>query len=113
MPDVVLCRPPRVIFSELKRERGKLTHARLHHGRRTRWTEGQAEWIRDLLACPGVETYWWVPSDAGDIVTILQTGAEAGMPCLARTRSVLQPEGGPSNEQPTEGGAPPGPDGRP
>jgi hypothetical protein len=49
-PDITLVRPPRVVFAELKRERGRVTHA-------------QNDWLAALRHCPGVETYLWRPSD--------------------------------------------------
>ena len=57
-PDLVLVRPPRVIFAELKSETGTATTA-------------QDEWLDTLRQCPGVETYLWRPSDLDDIATIL------------------------------------------
>lgn len=49
-PDLVLCRPPRVLFAELKREKG-------------RTSLGQEMWLRALARCPGVTTALWRPSD--------------------------------------------------
>ena len=49
-PDLVLVRAPRVIFAELKRERGRVTAA-------------QREWADELGQCPGVEYYLWRPGD--------------------------------------------------
>ena len=46
-PDLVLTRRPRVIFAELKADRGKLTDA-------------QRAWIDELRAC-GQEAYVWKP----------------------------------------------------
>lgn len=54
-PDLILCRPPRIIFAELKKENGKVTPA-------------QEEWILALGKCPGVETYLWRPSDIDTIL---------------------------------------------
>jgi hypothetical protein len=48
-PDLVLCRPPRVLFVELKREGGRLTAE-------------QDAWLRALAACPGVEVALWTPA---------------------------------------------------
>jgi len=53
-PDVVLVRPPRVIFAELKRESGKLTIE-------------QETWAEELSQCPGVEYYLWRPSQLQDV----------------------------------------------
>jgi hypothetical protein len=57
-PDLVLVRPPRVVFAELKRHRA-------------RTTEAQREWLDLLEACPGVETYLWYPADFDEIVRVL------------------------------------------
>ena len=57
-PDVTLCRPPRLIFAELKRENGKTT-------------EHQDKWLALLGACPGVECFLWRPSDLDAIATAL------------------------------------------
>lgn len=56
-PDLVLRKPPRLIFAELKRETGKLTSA-------------QEEWQQDLKEC-GQEVYVWRPSDFEKIAEIL------------------------------------------
>jgi hypothetical protein len=57
-PDLVLCKPPRVIFAELKREDGVTSNE-------------QDEWIISLGQCPGVESYLWRPSDLDRISEIL------------------------------------------
>jgi len=49
-PDLVMVRPPRVVFAELKTERGRVTPA-------------QEAWLALLRACPGVEAYLWRPAD--------------------------------------------------
>jgi hypothetical protein len=51
-PDLVLCRPPRVVFAELKRE-----------GERPRLE--QREWL-EALAQAGAETYLWTPAEWAD-----------------------------------------------
>jgi len=48
-PDLTLVRPPRLIFAELKADRGKLTWA-------------QRNWLSLLEAC-GIECYVWRPAD--------------------------------------------------
>lgn len=48
-PDLVLVKPPRVLFLELKREDGKRGPQ-------------QVEWIRDLQACDEVAAYFARPS---------------------------------------------------
>ena len=60
-PDLVLARPrgdKRVLFIELKSEKGKLTPQ-------------QAAWIEGLRVC-GKEVYVWRPSDFDTIVATLQ-----------------------------------------
>jgi hypothetical protein len=57
-PDLVLVRPPRVIFCELKSEKG-----------RTR--PEQVLWAEALAACPGVECHLWRPQDWDRIVRTL------------------------------------------
>lgn len=58
LPDLILVRRGRVIFAELKTERGKLRPA-------------QRDWIADLEAVEGVETYVWRPSMWHEIERIL------------------------------------------
>lgn len=58
-PDLVLCRPPRLVIAELKAEDGVLTPA-------------QETWIALLRACPGVETFVWRPSDWDEISRTLR-----------------------------------------
>lgn len=57
-PDWVLVRPPRLIFAELKRERGKVTAA-------------QQSWLDVLAQLPGVEVFVWRPSDLTRIAEVL------------------------------------------
>lgn len=52
--DLRLIRPPRVIFAELKTEKGKLTPA-------------QTETIEALKQCPGVDCFVWRPSHWDEI----------------------------------------------
>jgi hypothetical protein len=58
-PDLVLCRPPRLVFIELKRETGKTT-------------SHQDRWLYLLGACPGVETHLFRPSDFDRITEVLR-----------------------------------------
>lgn len=58
-PDLVLVRPPRVLFVELKIDNGRLT-------------EAQEWWMNDLQKCPGVETYVWRPKMWDFLVTVLK-----------------------------------------
>jgi hypothetical protein len=54
-PDLLLIRPPRVVFLELKRETGRLTPA-------------QREVLGLLAGCPGVESHVARPSDWPEVV---------------------------------------------
>jgi hypothetical protein len=58
-PDEVLCRPPRLVFAELKSERGKLSAE-------------QEAWLEDLRGVPGVEVYVWKPADMKEIARVLR-----------------------------------------
>lgn len=71
-PDVVMVRPPRLIFAELKSEKGKLSPA-------------QKEWLDLLTKCdkyefhsaqerllPTIEVYLWRPHDIEEIAGILR-----------------------------------------
>lgn len=58
-PDLTLCRPPRIIYAELKRDSGRVT-------------PDQAEWLELLGDCPGVETFLWRPADLPTIATVLR-----------------------------------------
>ena len=60
MPDLILCKPPRLIFAELKTEKGKTS-------------EYQQQWLDVLGKCGGnVEVYLWRPSDIEEIVQVLR-----------------------------------------
>jgi hypothetical protein len=58
-PDLVLCRPPRLILAELKRVGGKPT------------VEQQA-WLHALASCAGVECYLWTPADWDSVARTLK-----------------------------------------
>ena len=58
-PDLTMVRPPRVIFMELKNEKGRLTIP-------------QEWWQDDLKKCPGVEYYERRPSDWNEIVEVMR-----------------------------------------
>src|SRR5207248_11253266 len=57
-PDLVLCRPSRLIFVELKSEKGKPTME-------------QIEWL-DALSGTGTEVFLWRPSDLERVAWILR-----------------------------------------
>jgi hypothetical protein len=57
-PDCVLVRRPRLIFAELKSEKGRVG-------------EAQWGWLRALSAC-SAETYLWRPSDWPQIEEVLK-----------------------------------------
>jgi VRR-NUC domain-containing protein len=58
-PDLVLTRPGQVIFAELKSDTGRLTLA-------------QAEWLKLLAQCPGVQAHVWRPRDWPHVLRTLQ-----------------------------------------
>ena len=58
LPDLVLCKPPRLIMAELKTEKGQVS-------------PHQQAWLDALSGCPSVEVYLWRPSDIESIVYIL------------------------------------------
>lgn len=66
-PDVVLVRPPRLIFAELKAAGGRAT------------TE-QTAWLADLAGCAAAEVYVWRPSML-DYITACLRGE--GGPCAS------------------------------
>jgi hypothetical protein len=58
-PDEVLVRPPRLVFAELKSERGTLKPE-------------QEAWLEELRQVPGVEAYCWRPADMDEIAQVLR-----------------------------------------
>ena len=58
-PDCVLVKPPRIIFCELKSEKGQLSSA-------------QTRWLNTLRECPGAEVYCWRPSAIDEVLKVLQ-----------------------------------------
>jgi hypothetical protein len=58
-PDEVLVRGERLLFAELKREKGKLSAE-------------QEAWLEDLRRVPGVEVYVWRPGDMDEIAQVLR-----------------------------------------
>ena len=69
-PDLRMVRPPRYVVAELKREGQRLTKGRLN--KKGKWQTGQDEWAEALEACPGVEYYFWHPSDMDRIEEVLK-----------------------------------------
>lgn len=59
LPDLILVKPPRVVFLELKRQTGSTTSAE------------QIEWISALQNCFEVEAFFARPSDAVEVVALL------------------------------------------
>jgi len=57
-PDLVLVKPPRVLFVELKSDDGRTTRE-------------QDAWLDDLSRCPGIERYLWKPQDLERAAAIL------------------------------------------
>jgi len=106
-PDLVLVheRLGRVVFAELKREGKWPTVGRLTRGAPPRMIQGQDLWLRALLACPGVETYLWRPSDQAEIAEILQDGPRPGMLCVSRLEAFLGGSGGQGGQGAPEAGA--------
>ena len=58
-PDLVLVRPPRLIFAELKSAKGRITAE-------------QQQWLDLLSQIPGVEIFVWRPADLQDAIGILR-----------------------------------------
>jgi VRR-NUC domain len=58
-PDLVLVRPPRLLFAELKTQTGRVSQA-------------QRRWLHLLGQCPGVEVHLWRPGDWDEIETTLR-----------------------------------------
>lgn len=57
--DLILVRSPRVIFAELKSDKGKLAPE-------------QVAWADALNGCDGVEAYTWRPADLDEVMRVLQ-----------------------------------------
>ena len=71
-PDLVLVRPPRVIFAELKSEKGRLDTRQRYSPRTGRALPNQKDWKDAFESCPGVDYYLWRPSDWDSILGVLQ-----------------------------------------
>jgi VRR-NUC domain len=57
-PDLTLVRPPRLLFCELKSERGRLRPE-------------QSDWLGVLRLLPQAEVYLWTPADWDSLVEVL------------------------------------------
>lgn len=57
-PDLILCRPPRIIAVELKSDKGRVRPE-------------QDEWLAVLEAC-GVKSYIWRPRDIEHVMEVLR-----------------------------------------
>ncbi|MBT9148434.1 MAG: hypothetical protein DDT32_02208 [Syntrophomonadaceae bacterium] len=57
-PDLVLARPPHIIFAEIKSDEGRLSPE-------------QEAWLQLLSKCDGIKTYIWRPLDWDNIVKLL------------------------------------------
>ena len=82
-PDCCLAKPGRLVFAELKSDKGKVS-------------EKQQEWLDDLEAT-GAETYVWRPSQFDEVVEILRDGAR---------QPHIEPTKTPEREQTRRGGHP-------
>ena len=71
-PDLALVRPPRVIFMELKSEKGRLDTRRRFSPRTGRALPNQKDWKDAFEACPGVEYYLWRPRHWDEIMEVLR-----------------------------------------
>ncbi|KQP81635.1 hypothetical protein [Aeromicrobium sp. Leaf291] len=58
-PDEVLCKPPRILFVELKTD-----------SKKSKPSPAQVQWLRDLEAC-GQEVALWRPADWPTILRVL------------------------------------------
>lgn len=68
-PDLVLIKPPRLVFAELKSDGGAIKPE-------------QQEWITDLEVS-GVEAYLWRPRDIERVVAILTRRGASSLPRAA------------------------------
>ena len=60
-PDLVMVKPPRVLFVECKAAKGCVT-------------ADQEEWLAALAGCEWPETYLWRPDDMSSILALLSEG---------------------------------------
>ena len=63
LPDLILCKPPRLLFCELKVGRNKPSDA-------------QSAWLGALGSCDGVESYLWRPEEWDAVVDVLRAKRE-------------------------------------
>lgn len=59
LPDYIAVRRGRLVFAELKNERGRLT-------------PDQNEWLDNLQQVPAIEVYVWRPADLEEIKEVLR-----------------------------------------
>ena len=71
-PDLTMVRPPRVIFMELKSEKGQLDIKQRYSPKTGRALPNQKDWKDAFESCPGVEYYLWRPTDWEDLVKVLR-----------------------------------------
>lgn len=57
-PDLILCRPPRIVAIEVKAEAGRIRPE-------------QQQWLDELSMVEGVETYIWRPRDWSEVEKVL------------------------------------------
>lgn len=67
-PDLTLLRPPRLVYVELKRDRGPQGGGEHDH---VNPTEEQLRWLAAFGGVPGIEPYVWRPSDWDEVVRVL------------------------------------------
>ena len=84
-PDLVLVRPPRVIFAEIKTAKGRLRKGKWNKAG-TRWLPGQADWKAAFEQCRGVEYYLWRPADVDEAYAILATDGPLNKLIASRIR---------------------------
>jgi Holliday junction resolvase len=59
-PDLVLVKPPRVIFAELKTDK-----------KTAKLSQEQMTWLNAFIECSGVEVYLWRPRDWDNVTAVL------------------------------------------
>jgi VRR-NUC domain len=76
-PDVVLVKPPRVIFAELKSDTGTVSPQ-------------QRAWLDALGRCPGVEAHVWRPRDLREIEASLRARPDQTSPKCSESKPVTR-----------------------